>query len=216
LSFPRTGLGFLSIQADHPISGFSETVTLGDVGKIKQNPAVVMRVEYTQNGKPYRPKSRIFWRGVVLDHYDGKTWSSTVPVGWGARNRPPVGVHVLQVPDPVNPVEQTVYVESFDTDILFTHGLPLVVKGRFNSLLMNQNFVLQTRGQRSGPRKITLISDIGRPNRSFPQKLPRPDPRVFPDRYLQLPPLGDRIHKLAQDITRHAATPVAKANHILT
>ncbi|MGK0180341.1 MAG: hypothetical protein ACI8PD_002148, partial [Nitrospinales bacterium] len=62
--FPRMGLGFIALNTSAPrITGFSDVVTLGDVGKIKQNSSVVMRVEYTRNGQPYRPKSRILWRG---------------------------------------------------------------------------------------------------------------------------------------------------------
>ena len=79
ISFPRFGLGFISLNtSSSPISGFSHTVTLGDVGKIKLNSAVVMRVEHTQGGKNYKPESRILWRGVVLDHFNGRTWTSTL------------------------------------------------------------------------------------------------------------------------------------------
>ena len=58
MAFPRFELGFLSVNTpSSPITGFSNTVTLGDVGKIKSNPTAVMRVEYTQGGENNKPKS---------------------------------------------------------------------------------------------------------------------------------------------------------------
>ena len=106
ISFPRFGLGFISLNtSSSPISGFSDTVTLGDVGKIKQNPAVVMRVEYTRGGKNYKPESRILWRGVVLDHFNGRTWTATLDTEFETPNRPGTGLSLFKVSNPKEVVQ---------------------------------------------------------------------------------------------------------------
>ncbi|HEY6332539.1 MAG TPA: DUF3488 and transglutaminase-like domain-containing protein [Blastocatellia bacterium] len=54
------------------VSGFSDTVRLGDVASIKASTRVVMRVKLD------RPAGRwLRWRGVALDHYDGRAWALT-------------------------------------------------------------------------------------------------------------------------------------------
>src|SRR5208283_3066900 len=67
----RTGyLTSLSAQAQN-ITGFSETVNLGDIRKILRSPMVVMRV--TVEGDP-RQFQGVKWRGVGLTSFDGKHW----------------------------------------------------------------------------------------------------------------------------------------------
>ena len=51
------------------MTGFSDHVTLGEIGKIKQSSAVVMRIHV--EGDPGRAAD-IHWRGIVLTDFDGK------------------------------------------------------------------------------------------------------------------------------------------------
>jgi protein-glutamine gamma-glutamyltransferase len=216
IAFPRMGLGFMALNTSSPrITGFSNVVTLGDVGKIKQNSSVVMRVEYTQNGQPYRPKSRILWRGVVLDHYNGKTWNSTLNNGFSLRNKPGKGLSLFKVSRPTERVEQTVYMESFDIPYLFTHGIPIFIDGNFTKLNMDQGFVLKTDRAQSGPRKYTLVSEISDPNRTYNLKLPHPDDTVFPERFLQLPEISTATKSLAANLTDSANSTREKAFNVL-
>jgi protein-glutamine gamma-glutamyltransferase len=216
ITFPRMGLGFISLNTSSPsITGFSDIVTLGDVGKIKQNSSVVMRVEYTRNGQPYRPKSRILWRGVVLDHYNGKTWNSTLNNGFTLSNRPGHGLSLFKVARPNEMVEQTVYMESLDIPYLFTHGIPVFVDGNFKKLYMDQGFVLKTDRAQSGPRKYTLVSEISDPNRTYNLELPHPDDTVFPKRFLQLPVISTATKNLAANLTLSANSAREKAFNIL-
>ncbi|MBI5427467.1 MAG: DUF3488 domain-containing protein [Nitrospinae bacterium] len=217
VSFPRLSLGVLALNArSSPISGFSETVTLGDVGKIKLNPEVVMRVEYRRDGKSYRPRSRILWRGVALDHYDGQSWTGTAPTEWQARNRAGVGIDLFVVDPASEMVEQEVFVESFDSDIVFTHGIPAFIDGNFRGLEMDQSFVLRLLGSPYGPKKFIIRSEIGHPDVNIDLISPGPADPEFMDRFLQLPEdLGPRIAQLAGDLARSAQTPSAKAEKIL-
>ena len=216
LSFPRFGLGFLSLETpSSPITGFSDTVTLGDVGKIKLNSAVVMRVEYTKGGKIYQPKSQILWRGVVLDHYNGTTWTSTLGAEFETRNQPGIGLNLFQVSRPTEVVQQNIYMESFDTPYLFTHGIPLFMDGNFIHLQMDKNFVFKTTDARSGPRKYTLTSEISAPDTSYNLDLPNSDPLLFPGRFLQLPEISPKTRDLAENLAKNARSNRERADNIL-
>jgi hypothetical protein len=216
IAFPRLGLGFIALNTSSPkITGFSDVVTLGDVGKIKQNSSVVMRVEYTRNGQPYRPKSRILWRGVVLDHYNGQAWNSTLNNGFNLQNKPGHGLSLFKVSRPTEVVEQTVYMESLDIPYLFTHGVPIFIDGNFKRLNIDQGFVLKTDRAQSGPKKYTLVSEISDPNRTYNLELPHPDDTVFPERFLQLPEISAATKSLAANLTHSANSAREKAFHIL-
>jgi protein-glutamine gamma-glutamyltransferase len=90
VSFPRVELGFFSIGSNsHTLTGFSEKVTLGEVGSIKESTDVVMRVEFSKEGKKVRPDGRFFWRRVALDLYDGKSWRSTARIDWQMKKTNP-------------------------------------------------------------------------------------------------------------------------------
>src|SRR5579859_4795358 len=70
--FPRFSAGYLGRTSLQPtlMSGFSDDVELGQIGEIKKNSAVVMRV---RTGKPVGyPTLR--WRGIALTAFDGKRW----------------------------------------------------------------------------------------------------------------------------------------------
>src|SRR6202030_608725 len=72
--FPRFTAGYLGRASMQPslMTGFNSDVELGQIGEIKKNSEVVMRVE---TGKPVAyPMLR--WRGIALTNFDGKRWSN--------------------------------------------------------------------------------------------------------------------------------------------
>src|SRR5262249_43735599 len=73
--FPRVGAGYMGRTNMNPslISGFTDVVELGQIGQIKKNTAVVMRVT---TGHPIA-YPRLRWRGIALANFDGRRWSST-------------------------------------------------------------------------------------------------------------------------------------------
>jgi transglutaminase-like putative cysteine protease len=54
------------------LTGFSETVRLGEIASIKSSSRVVMRIKLDRT-----PGTWLRWRGVALDYYDGRTWRFT-------------------------------------------------------------------------------------------------------------------------------------------
>ncbi len=77
VSVPRSRLGLWSVRggAGFLVSGFSDHVTLGDIGRILSSRQIFMRIRLSRPLDQIPPDLK--WRGVVLNHYDGRSWSST-------------------------------------------------------------------------------------------------------------------------------------------
>jgi protein-glutamine gamma-glutamyltransferase len=125
LVMPRTGFGFFQQAHGTPIrtSGFSDKVDLGVIGAVKQDPTLVMRVQFPElDGEP---AERVYLKGASFDHYTGQSWTNTFPrrrllakseeglFEVGAR---PALKNVLRV-------QQEILLEALDISVLF--GLPL-------------------------------------------------------------------------------------------
>lgn len=76
-AFPRVGLGFFApkMRDSVQMTGFSESVELGNHGVVRDNPAVVLRVEFDRRPPETR---RMHWRMMAFDRYDGRSWSRTL------------------------------------------------------------------------------------------------------------------------------------------
>jgi len=211
--FPRLGMGLLFSGPPSPVSGFSEAVRLGDVGKIKLNSSVVMRVEFTRNGKPHRPKDPVYWRGVVLDHFNGSSWFSTARPKWKFFNQPGVGTKLAPFDPGPSLVRQDIYMDRFDSNVIFTQGIPLFVDGDFRHLQINMDFALKTLDRNSHPKTVTLISDS---TSSFQSRIrDKFDMKSEKRRkkFLQLPAMSSQIIQLAERLTQNTAE--ASANNIM-
>jgi transglutaminase-like putative cysteine protease len=78
--FPRFGpLWALPSDAQGRM-GLSDQITLGDVGSLAASQEVALRVKF--DGTP-PPMNRMYFRGPVLDHFDGQHWQANArPPGW--------------------------------------------------------------------------------------------------------------------------------------
>ncbi len=68
---PRTDFPLFSLfgRVEAARSGFSDSVSLGDVTEIQEDPTVVLRAEM-----PEIAEKDLYWRGVELDRFDGVSW----------------------------------------------------------------------------------------------------------------------------------------------
>ncbi|KAG1663466.1 Protein-glutamine gamma-glutamyltransferase [Nymphon striatum] len=58
----------------HAKTGISDSMTPGDIAELSQSDALAFSVKF--NGQ--RPKqNELYWRGLVLQHFDGKTWTQS-------------------------------------------------------------------------------------------------------------------------------------------
>jgi transglutaminase-like putative cysteine protease len=65
-------------------TGFSELLDLGSIASLAQNDEIAFRVQF--HG-PLPAPDKLYWRGLVLDHYDGHAWRAGQPYGQPALDR---------------------------------------------------------------------------------------------------------------------------------
>lgn len=132
---PRVGgAGFGANQGGITgLTGFSDKVKLGEIGRIQQSDEVVMRVRL--EGDDTDVLGGMKWRGVALDTFDNKTWSKSKspPANSFIKSENEIfrlgfasGKRALTV--------QTVYLEPLDTSVLFGLSRPVAIQGNFQVL----------------------------------------------------------------------------------
>jgi len=229
--FPRVTTGYLAALnlQPSPLTGFSDDVSLGEIGRIKKNTTVVMRVRIDGDSGI---AENVHWRGIVLTNFDGKRWFT--PSGGQTVIAPDESGDYSLSPEALTPndyltLRYIVLMEPIATDAIFVAANPESLRGRFGS-----------EGERAGykPRNSFLFIDrtgsIFNPVHNYakvryeatsempkvPPALLRKAPTIYPDAiretYLQLPPLDPRIKKLADTITAKSRNEYDKAASIET
>ena len=70
---PRVApLWSLDLSGSRAKTGLSDRITPGDIAELSRSPELAFRVEFDG---PIPDTSKLYWRGLVLDHYDGRSWS---------------------------------------------------------------------------------------------------------------------------------------------
>src|SRR5262249_28357253 len=213
LAMPRVSRGFSrsGLLRGESLSGFSDSVRLGEVAQVKLNPQVVMRVRVKILRGPQGRKLR--WRGVTLDNYDGQTWNSTqkpFPL-----KRSVDGFHVGEGEWRYGDTEQRVFVEPLDINTVFAAPQPRLITG-LPELARDQGDGFWTAPHDYFKLDYTVLSDT---EEVSDEKLAEENSRAYPSdiqrRYLQLPDNHDRrIDELAARVTRGAATNIEIARKI--
>jgi protein-glutamine gamma-glutamyltransferase len=239
--FPRFTAGYLGRTGMQPslMTGFTDDVELGQIGEIKKNPTVVMRVK---TGKPVAyPQLR--WRGIALSTFDGKRWTApnhhATPLlpnssGWiyvadpstqreaQQKNSPQAGA--LQNDDPGIGLNYEVLLQPVATDSVFAPANAISLQGNFSSETLNAGWI---------SRRSYLFRDftgsLYNPFRTYApvryfgySRLPTVNPAKlraaqsdYPEDiralYLQLPVLDPRIPRLSETVAARAETPYDKA-----
>ncbi|PYU65167.1 MAG: hypothetical protein DMG49_24895 [Acidobacteria bacterium] len=223
---PRFSAGYLG-RASFSLSlmtGFTENVELGQIGEIKKNSAVVMRV---QTGKPVS-YDRLRWRGIALSSFDGKRWTSLdrkpqelkpKEDGWiyTADSTPKTDSH-----DPG--MFYTVYLEPIATDAIFVPGKVTRLRGNFTgeggtsfaamrrtSILRDSTGTLLNPFHNYTAVRYAGISSLPPLNAAKLRAASTDYSPYITETYLQLPPLDPRIPELAKQITKNVRTPFDKA-----
>ncbi|MBP8005883.1 MAG: DUF3488 domain-containing transglutaminase family protein [Acinetobacter sp.] len=74
--FPRLPpLWAIPIQNDRAVTGMSDRMSPGDIARLSQSTALAFRVVADMYQFPNRKE--LYWRALVLDEYDGATWTSS-------------------------------------------------------------------------------------------------------------------------------------------
>ena len=223
---PRYTTGYLSRFAPKTqhIAGFSDDVTLGEIGDIKKTSMVVMRVRF----KWLPPQlQQLRWRGVALAQFDGRRWYNTnvgstvlsaVPAPGGAARMSGAGRFFFQRGPAYHPSQElayTVYLAPISSANLFLIPIPQEVTGRFRLLEVDASDAVLLRRRSFAALRYDAVSNLAIPDprqlRAEPTEYPEwigPHPR---DYYLQLPSMDLRVAELAQQVTAAAGNSYDRA-----
>jgi len=208
LVVPHIGTGTYNARgaARQRVSGFSESTTLGDIGRIKLDRTPVMDVE-VRGSLP--PGVDLRWRGVALESFDGRTWSRAggdpIWISADETGRFLTGSGDREAEIAAARAElltQRIRLEPNETQVLFAAERPLRITSRdFSLLRQDGTSALEARTRRGKPIAYTVTS---RPAPRDPRRLrlePEDRPTAEHDVNLALPALDPRIADLARRLT---------------
>jgi transglutaminase-like putative cysteine protease len=208
-SIPRFGSGYFHRAARSvSLSGFSDRVQLGGIGTIQLDPAVVMRVRV--KGDPTLLKGSK-WRGVTLDHFDGRSWSKRVrgaPVNYGSGR----DFHIQEPTASGITVDYHVWLEPSATSYLFTIAQIFQLSGQLTPLSRDpadDSFTARPHASRrlayNALSRLPKTGEALQESKLSPAEL---------QSYLQLPLLDPRIYDLAINSGGAAGSDEEKARRI--
>ncbi len=217
-SLPRLSGGYLSklAQQNDLVSGFSDNVSLGEIGRIQQSSQVVMHVRI-ENGEK---GPGVLMRGNSLSDFDGKSWInpphdvqpiSNMGGSFDVRSSSPPALRLAQGQQH-RIVRYRVMLEPIGTNVIFTIPAPDYVFGPFREVTgdRSQNFLNTDRDRPT--TNYSGISDVSQPTLQDLKDAKGEYPEEIRRRYLKLPPdLDPRIADLAHEITAKVRTPIEKA-----
>jgi transglutaminase-like putative cysteine protease len=217
--FPRFGLSILLMNRGHAgrMVGFSGRVDLGEVGVLRSDPTLALRVELPDLPSPPPLRVTLHLRGTALDSYDGRAWSQSENTKRPAEMDG--GVIVLErLPNDAVDKMMRIDLEPIDPPVVFlppnATGMRFRTRGQLGleaPLPAYRGPEGEFRYQPLDERGLKYEVFLSRRNAPTFQRLSAADR----PRYLALPPdLPERIRSLAKQWTPMAVTPLEKARAI--
>ena len=204
---PRVTLGLYRQPAGPTrfVTGFSDRVQLGRDGRLEPSDTLVMRVRTD----PPDPRRELRWRGLAFDHFDGRAWTRS---DTGTRPVPVQGrfYKLEETAQGTRWIEQTYFLESLDTPVVFLLGRALAVGREAGALGRDASGNLYAQRPRGSRLSYTVLSDAVEPDPAAISDL-FPVPKEIGRKYLQLPDLDPAIARLAREVTRAASGRYARA-----
>jgi transglutaminase-like putative cysteine protease len=180
--------------------GFSDNVTLGEIGRLKGSDEIFMhvRVENSNAG----PVAGLRWRGVALDQFTGRAWKKSAAAERFEKKESDRGFFQLGTTEDVQRLTtQAFFLEPVDTPVLFGAPRVVAVQGRLPFVRVDAEGAIQTRSHDQERVIYKVYSDTTEPS---PAVL-RSDVLEYyapAARYLELPGnLDPRIAALAKQVS---------------
>ncbi|MCU1337117.1 MAG: transglutaminase domain protein [Bryobacterales bacterium] len=201
---PRTARAAFQrfVPQRYHLPGFSNEVTLGEIGEIKQSSTPVMHVFSQGHGF-----LEVRWRGAGLTHFDGKRWFN--PPAYEESLRPEgrrVLLHEGLASRPGHRIGYEIRLSDVASDVLFVAGTP-------ESMIIDVPVVWRSPAGTLHVPRINgaglryAVSSLLEEETSASAQL-SPAERV---EALELPPLDERIPRLARDMAAGSTTPEQRA-----
>jgi transglutaminase-like putative cysteine protease len=206
---PRTAEAAFSRFSSHRIHipGFSNQVTLGDIGEIKNSSRQAMHIRLIGR----EVAGGVKWRGGTLMDFDGRRWSNP--------NTMRQFIHVekgqaeLEPPDNrQRGISYTVEFDELETDSLFFAGTPQRVYLHIGPLIRSEGGNYRLGHSPPQGFRYEAYSLLEESPEATPIRFPTPIlPLAERERNLQLPPLDPRIPRLAREMAAGAPTDLERA-----
>jgi transglutaminase-like putative cysteine protease len=191
------------------LSGFSDRVELGDLGRIRLDPQMALRVDTLEGVAPGAEDG--YWRGIAFDHFDGRAWSVTP----GRREIVPgsseIGLAVGNHPRGAR-LEQRIVREPVVSGVLFSAGKSLRLRGSLGRVERDVNgglYAFPTAAERVS-YQVTTAAEL--PAESALRADRSAVPRDHGERFLQLPPVAPEIQALAREIVGDLPTDAERVH----
>lgn len=218
--FPRVGLSLLLLNSPRErMTGFSERVDLGGVGKLRADPTIVMRVH--PPNLPEQPPQRLalYLKGTAFDAYDGRSWSRTNQPTRLLTEHAAGGRHIklLRFPDPERDTKLRIELDPIEPPIVFLphDAVAITLPGPLSALPSSRpQLYFGNEGtlyyRSPDERGLRYEVSLAGPNERKAEPL-SPSERA---RYLALPRLPERIYELAERWTEGVTDPREQARRI--
>jgi len=200
---PRSGAASLTRSGGGSANliGFSENVTLGQIGTLKKADDLVMRVriEGPQTLRQLR------WRGVALDEFTGNGWRKSVSARQLDLVNQRGGYFQVDTTDSIHRLtSQTFFLEPLESSVLFAAPRIVALQGDLPYVRVDGEGSVQSRRHDFERIMYKALSDPSEPRMDVLRNDLRPLSVPY-YRYLQLPDnLDPRIPALATTIILHA------------
>jgi transglutaminase-like putative cysteine protease len=220
--FPRVGLSLLLLNSPRErMTGFSERVDLGGVGKLRTDPTIVMRVQPPNLPAQPPPRLALYLKGTAFDAYDGRSWARTNQQSRLLTEQSQSGrlVKLLRFPEPERDAKMRIDLDPIEPPIVFLPNDAVAItlpapasalpSGKAQLYFGNEGTLYYRSPDERGLRyEVSLAGPNDR----------RAEPLTATERarYLALPPLPDRITELAERWTAGITDPREQARRVET
>ncbi len=201
---PRVGIGQIMRRLGRAegLTGFSDTISLRDVTRVKADRRVVARVEFPELSPGVSPAG-LYLRGATYSRFSGTAWTRPEKIRFPI---PRSGYHYLVAPPPSGTRLSTaeITLEAMENPALFVYGEPYLFEGSLGevwtegrgsfSLGVQSHPALRYRVQFSPGDKRGLLRG----------PVPSAD-------YLQIPPGHEDLRELAGEVTAGGKTDAERA-----
>ena len=200
---PRSGAAALTRSGGglSNFIGFSENVTLGQIGTLKRDDGVVMRVRIEDSQLPRDPR----WRGVALDEFTGTGWKKSNQARQIEQVTERGGFFQFGTTEALHRLTtQTFFLEPLESPVLFAAPRIVALQGDLPFVRVDQEGSVQSRRHDFERLIYKVMSDTTEPRVDLLRNDIRPLSISY-YRYLQLPEnLDPRIDRLATQIILEA------------
>jgi transglutaminase-like putative cysteine protease len=189
-------------------AGFSDRIQLGDIGRIRQDASIALRVDTLEGSVP--PADERYWRGLAFDFFDGSSWSVSAAPPVAVYGDPEIGVD-LGGPRRGPRAVQRIVREAVEPGVVFAAGFPTLLRGGIGRIVRDGNGSLIAYATTN---KRVIYQVVTRPERPALRDDAAAQRTSENARYFQLPALDPRIGALAREIVTEARSDAERVGRV--